>query len=1140
MPVGLICLLGTTLARAQEARWDQLSMQVVQLMNADRAQEALPLAQQAERVAETTWGPNDVHVAVTQAVLANINLELEKFSDAETNLKKSIAIYTRVEGPAGKHTVNELSNLGNVYLREANYPAAEQVVRQALAANQQLLGENSEAVATDENNLAIIYVDEDKYADAEPLYKKSIATEEKLGKFASAATSLSALGALYGSMHRFADAEQACSQAVALDLKAPASDHADVGMALNNLGAILTTEGKFPQAEQAYSKGMAFEQQASTPNPAAIAGIEQNAGALLRNEGKYPQAENLLLQALASRTKVLGPNHPEVASILIDLGALFEFETRYSDADRAYQQAIAIDLKSLGPQSLETANAVQRLAELHGSYGDYGAADKLYHDAIPVYWKVLGQNNDRMAQVLLSYAQILRREQKYDEVVKVATAAAAIYQKLDGDSSGGYASCLDFMAAVAEDGRNHDLSEKLHKQALVVHEKIGGPDSESVANSLEGLARVYKDEQKFADAEPLYLRQLKIEKAHATVPHSAEVEAAEADLASLYYAWAKPQQAAQYFQMYLGDFMDELRSNAATMSERNRLLYFAEYRSAFPMFYSFVSLFYKQMPELAGQMYNVVLQEKGMIAESSAAMRAAVVASGDPQAVQMLDKLASDKAQVAALAESTVGDPANYQKQMNDLAGEANTLEAELSRRSAVLSRQKAQNAATWQDVQKALKPGEAAVEFVRFQFHTGIEPLANIGYVALVVTPDSKQPELVILGEGKDLEAGPMLAYRDEVGQTRGFEEEAAPAAAAEQGTVANTNAAYAGFWKPLEPALGSARRVYVAPDGVLDTIPMGLMADSDGKLLMEKIQLRIVNSTKDLLLPARVAQSRNALLVGNPKFDLSVTQQKAAIAELRGGAAGSGAPQNAASAAQISNAGAAQTASRGGDLKGGDLNPLPGTQVEVDTVDKLLKTASWQATEYTGELALKDAVTQARAPRVVHIATHGFFLSDEQLQANAAAEGKTANVNEDPMLRAGLFFAGADRVREGAAPEPGVDDGVLTAYEASQLNLQGTELVVLSACETGLGKDLNIDGIFGLRRGLQEAGADALLMSMWSVPDKETQELMALFYKNWLGGMEKPEALRQAQLAEREIVKKRYGKDLPFYWGAFVLIGR
>ena len=293
--------------------------------------------------------------------------------------------------------------------------------------------------------------------------------------------------------------------------------------------------------------------------------------------------------------------------------------------------------------------------------------------------------------------------------------------------------------------------------------------------------------------------------------------------------------------------------------------------------------------------------------------------------------------------------------------------------------------------------------------------------------------------------------------------------------------------------------------------------MADSEGKMVMEKYQLRIVNSTKDLLLPARVAQLKSALLVGNPSFDLTATQQRTAIAELRGSATGVGVSlQRAATPAEN----AAQMASRGGELKGGNLNSLPGTQVEVDTVDKLLKSVGWRTSEFSGRLALKETVTQAHGPRVVHIATHGFFLTDDELTANAAAQGQEAKLNEDPMLRAGLFFAGADRVRQGAAPEQGVDDGVLTAFEASQLNLEGTELVVLSACETGLGKELNGEGVFGLRRGLQEAGADAVMMSMWSVPDKETQELMALFYAEWLGGLEKPEALRQAQAVQAGVV--------------------
>ncbi len=366
------------------------------------------------------------------------------------------------------------------------------------------------------------------------------------------------------------------------------------------------------------------------------------------------------------------------------------------------------------------------------------------------------------------------------------------------------------------------------------------------------------------------------------------------------------------------------------------------------------------MPELTGQMYDALLEEKGLIAASAASMRAAVEASGDPQALAMLDKLASDRAQVAALVESKVGDPANFRAQLDQVATEANTLEQTLMKRSAALSQQKAQNAATWRDVQKALKPGESAVEFTKFPNYNGLGLTGDFLYVALVVTPDCKQPIFVNLGTAKDLEAAPMLEYRTYVGAMRGMETEQAPAAPAEQEGAGGTSAAYAAFWKPLEPALGAAKRVYVAPDGVLNTIPIGLMADSDGKLLMEKVQLRILNSTKDLLAAPRVTQSRSALVVGNPKFDLTALQQKTVIAQLRSAATGAGAQQTApATVAHASNAGAAQFSSRGGDLRGADLPSLPGTQVEVDTVDKLLKTAGWQATEYTAELAVKDTLT-------------------------------------------------------------------------------------------------------------------------------------------------------------------------------------
>lgn len=1144
--VGVVCAFATALepaAHGQFQRWYDLSEQAEKLNEQGNYAAALPIEQQALQVAVATWGPNDHHVALSSNFLGILEMNLEKFSDAETNLNRALAIDMKTEGAEGKDTATDLSNLGDLYRQEGNFPAAEKATQQALAIHEKVLGENNENAATDANNLALVYLRESKYAESEALYKKSIAIDENLGQAADAATALGGLGSLYDQLDKYADAEQAFNQALAANLQALGPQHPLIGLSLEHLAQAYTDEGKFTDAEQTYAKAMVSEEKATSPEQSTIALIEEDMGALYRDEGKYPQAESMLLQGLANRAKALGPNHPDVGAVLTDLGRLYEHEYRYSDSERAFRQALTIDLKSLGLQSLQTLATMVNLANFYAAHGQTSQAEQLFANAVPMYVKVLGESSKEVGDAFSDSGELMLKEKKLDGAAKMFNSAGQIYAHAEGVTSPDVAKCLDRLGTIAEDMGKHDDAESLHKRSLAIFEKADGPDGVAVTPGLEGLARIYKNEHRFADAEPMYQRALKIDQAHMN-PKDPGLRDDEEDMAALYYAWDKPEQATPFFQTYLRNLIDEFRANAVTMSERDRIIYFSTQQIAFPMFFSFAAKYHDQMPELAGEMYDALLEEKGMIATSAAAMRAAVEASGDPQAVAMLDKLTSDRAQVAALVESKVGDPANYRLQLDQVATEANTLEQALMKRSAALSQQKAQNAATWRDVQKALKPGELAVEVTRFQNDRGFGLTGDQIYVALVVTPDCKEPILVNLGTAKDLEAAPMLAYRDDVGQTRGFAMEETPAAAGRQGGVANTSAAYAAFWKPLEPALKEAKRVYVSPDGVLNTIPIGLMADSDGKLLMEKIQLRIVNSTKDVLLPQRAAQTKRALVVGNPKFDLTAAQQKMAIAELRVGATGAGAgtqaAQVAAAVAPISKAGAAQFASRGGDLKGGNLNPLPGTQVEVDNVDKLLKSAGWQATEYTNDLALKDAVTQAHGPRLVHIATHGFFLSDEELTATAEEHGEKANVNEDPMLRSGLFFAGADRVRQGAAPEAGVDDGVLTAFEASQLNLEGTELVVLSACETGLGKELNADGVFGLRRGLQEAGADAVMMSMWSVPDKETQELMSLFYQKWLGGMEKPEALRQAQLEERETVKKRYGKDLPFYWGAFVLIGK
>jgi CHAT domain-containing protein len=246
---------------------------------------------------------------------------------------------------------------------------------------------------------------------------------------------------------------------------------------------------------------------------------------------------------------------------------------------------------------------------------------------------------------------------------------------------------------------------------------------------------------------------------------------------------------------------------------------------------------------------------------------------------------------------------------------------------------------------------------------------------------------------------------------------------------------------------------------------------------------------------------------------------------------------------------AGENSSSRRSADLGVLSFNALPGTREEAERIGELLGTQP-----LVGAKATETALKGLQSPRVLHIATHGFFLEDQEREPVAATvlatEGGPLGARggpdllgggaklENPLLRSGLALAGANRWQEAAAAGQS-EDGLLTALEAAGLHLRGTELVVLSACETGLGEVRQGEGVFGLRRSFLQAGARTLLMSLWRVPDEETVELMEGFYGRWLPGMGKAEALRESQLALIRSLRERDGFAHPFFWAGFVLTG-
>jgi CHAT domain-containing protein/tetratricopeptide (TPR) repeat protein len=1045
---------------AQEARWKELDAQVEQLQKQGKIEESAPLAKEALRIAEATFGPEHANTAAALHKLGMADVALCQYPDAEKLLNRALTIREKAIGPESGPVVESLNGLGQLYYYQGKRAEAGEVFKRAMAIGEKALGPEDPELAESLNDLGIIYDELGRYAESEPLYKRALAIREKV------------LG----------------------------PEDSDVATTLNNLANLYHDQTRYTESEPLYKRALEIHEKLGGPESTDVALDLSNLGMLYNAQGRYGEQEQLTKRALAIYEKALGPEHPSVATVLNNLANLYQGQGRYGEAEALYKRALAIDEKALGPDHPDLACALNNLGDLYVVVGRYAEAE-------PIEKRVL-----------------------------------AIREKAFGPEHIDVAMSLNNLGLLYQDERRLGEAEPLYKRAIAIQEKVLGLNHPQLATSFSNLAGLYAELERYAEAEPLSKRALEIDEKALGPDHPQVAMEDLYDLAELYYAEGHPEQAEQLLQRSLGILRGRFEYSFAYMSEKDRLQFSATARNLFLLYFSLALVQRERDAAVAGRMYDLLLWQKGLVGTSVATLRAEVAASGDPQAVRLFETLTQKKSESSRLAATR---PDGWQEARKRIDAEANDLEQQLARRVSSVAEHKSLARTTWQDVQKALKPGDAAVEIVRFPFRDAKKKSTDKAdktyYIALVVRPGNSQPALVQLGEAREFEGESFSAYRVEVG-IRKTNATIAEAVAA----PSPWRALYDAMWKPLEAPLGDAKRIYVSVDGVLNEIPLGVLQGADGRRVMEKYDFRVVSSTRELLRAAHHATNNTAILVGNPRFLMSGEELQVAVNHFRG--VGNQAPEMLLASAVLPASPAGGALSRAVTERGacnppppegGVLCPLPGTATEVRSIAELLSEKDWQVSSYQGEQALEEVVKKAASPRVLHLATHGFFLPDEQAKSGESAKGQGSGA-DDPMLRSGLFFAGADRTLNMETPLEGMENGVLTAYEVTSLNLQGTELVVLSACETARGHVQYGEGVFGLGRALQEAGAEAVLMSLWSVPDQETQELMTQFYTNWLSGMDKPEALRRAEIAERDAVKKRYGKDLPYYWGAFILVGR
>src|SRR6266852_363472 len=1014
---------------AQQGNLDELNARVIELYRARKFLEAVPVAEEAIRVAEATFGKD--HPKLATAV----------------------------------------NNLAVLYDSQGEYVKAEPLYKQALEIRQKALGENDPAVATTLNDLATMYTDQSRFAEAEGMLQRALAIREKAygPEHSSVATSLNDLAVLYKSEGKYADAEPLLRRALAIWEKTLGPDHPDLATSLNNLAVLYKSEGKYADAQPLLERALAIRRRILSPDSPELATSLNNLAAVYNAQGKFDEAEPLFLRALEIREKTLGPNDPRFATQLSNMAEMYRDRGKYIEAEPRFLHVLNIREKVLGPEHPDVVSSLNNLAAVYTAEGRYAEAIPLLQRVIAILEKTLGAKHPSIANSLIDLARLYREQEKYAE-------AEAFYQR-----------------------------------SLAIREEALGSDSPALVIPLNTLGELYRLQGHYSEAEQRLQRAL-VSGPKALGPGHAETGTTLENLGLAYYGLKQPRQAEEYFDRRLQNLAKQFDEHFAHMSEKERLEFFDKVATAFPVYFSFCFTNWEQNPALVGKMYDVLLWEKGLVARTIGAMRERIAASGDKKAMDLLEKLTAKRAELAALSGAQPADREQWRKTLERLNEEANYLERELAERSGALGEQKVLARFTWREVQGQLKPDEAAIEYIRFRFHDGKKWTDTYEYAALVVRPGSTTaPTLVALGDTGKLEAAPLEEYHMRTSTKGGSAPASGPGL-------------YQAFWKPLETALAGVRRIYLSPDGILDQVSLAVVADESGRLLLEKYDLRTVSSTQDLLREKHKPARDLAVLIGNPDFDLGASQKEApAPPEEQGDKSGR----------------AIFTTTTVRHSREQRILPLPATQAEVNALASLLQGHHWTVRVYAREKALKETLKRVKNPRVLHVATQSFNLP---LPKEKSSRGPTERpaVLEDPMLRSGLYFAGANRTLSGGIVGASVDDGILTAYEAAELDLHGTELVVLSAGESGLGQAMSGEGVFGLRRALLEAGAEAVLVSMWNVPDKETQELMTLFYQKWLAGKDKHEALREAQLEMRSRVKARYGGDRPALWGAFVLLGR
>lgn len=971
---------------------------------------------------------------------------------------------------------NCIFNKGRIFQLSNKLIDAEPYYVKARELRGKILGKEHKDYAAVTNNLAILKRILYKYDEAIALFKEVADIREKLlGKdHIDYASTLLNLGTAYYFALKYDEAEAAFLEVKKIRENKLGKEHSEYARILNNLANLYIDMGRYKAAESLYLETKAIQEKLTGKENADYCWTLNNMGLLYRQMGNFEEAERLFTETNAIRLKLLGRDHADYPSGLMNLGNLYTVLGNYEKARPLYEEAAELSSNLFGKNDPRYGQLINNIAVMYTDMDFNPAAEPLYLEAKKIFEEKSGKESPDYTSTINNLAIFYIHQQKYLNAKGLLDEARTIREKTTGVNHPDYANALEDLSLLNTKMKNLPEALRLRNQAVGFFEKSLGKNHNRYAQNLLSLAQIEGMAGKLKDADTHFAEAAGIQRIN-------------------------------------------VMKSTRFMSERELSSYTELFKQNIDIINSYT--FRRASSTVMGQVsYDNALLYKGFLLNSSFKIKN--LGRKDKAIAEQFDLLASYNKRLNQANDK----PRNERDTLiiKDLEQKSAKLEKDLVLKVAGLG--DAIKEVKWDQVKSILKPGEAAIEFIHFKLNFP-EKSDSILYAALLVKPESGNPEFIPLFEEKALDS--LLSKKGErnelyVEQLYSLDGRGAVAIEKPQKTL------YDIIWKPLESKLINTKTIYQSSTGLLHRINLGAIPINEDETLTDKYNFIKLGSTRQL-----VTGLQDDKMGGSPALFGGITYE----------------PDS--TTAPIFNQGSDVLAMRRNEAqipaaeraeRGGSWTFLKWTAKEINAISNIMKSASMAPDMLTGNNAIEESVkklgSNGPSPNIIHIATHGFFFPDpkEHIPTNGTIETIESKfkISEQPMIRSGIVMAGGNYAWKTGKPyHEGLDDGILTAREISQMNLAQTELVVLSACETGLGDIKGNEGVYGLQRAFKIAGAKYLLMSLWQVPDRETMEFMTTFYSHWLSEkMSIPEAYHQTQ----KEMKDRFLN--PFSWAGFVLI--